>query len=62
MLSPGRIPLNAAEEAALEALLESQPGRSLTLTRRDPGDTGPLLVQSDDGAWEINEEGEVRLV
>lgn len=58
MLFPGRIPLNAAETAALDELLAQSSG-SVTITRRDPNDSGPVLVQLEDATWLINEDGSV---
>lgn len=52
MLSEGRIPMSDDEHAALKALLAKHGGEGVTLTRRDPGDSGPLLVQWPDGRTE----------
>lgn len=37
-------------------------GKAITLTRRDPGETGPLLVHVDDQTWEIAENGKRKKV
>lgn len=49
MLSPGRIPMSAAENERLDELLEQRGADGVTITRRDPGDTGPLVVAFPDG-------------
>lgn len=54
MISEGRIPMNAEEQAAAEDLLAANPGVNATLTRRDPGEEGPLLVHLDATLYEIN--------
>lgn len=63
MLIPGRLPLNEAESAAVDKLFAEQPAdQSHTLTRRDPGETGPLLVHIGDSTWEIDEDGKRKKV
>lgn len=60
MLQPGRIPHDEAEGAALDKLLEQNPDAAISLTRRDPGETGPLLVHVGDVTYEIDEAGHRR--
>ncbi len=55
MLSAGRIPLTAAEHAAIDKLLAKHGDGSLT--RRDPGETGPVLVHIGDDTWKVDEDG-----
>lgn len=56
MLSEGRIPLNPAEHEAVEQLLAAHVGNA-TLTRRDAGETGPLLVHIGDETYLVDAEG-----
>ena len=58
-LSNNRIPLSPAEHDAVEALLEQHGEKVLSLTRRDPGETGPVLVQLEDATYEVDENGKV---
>lgn len=60
MLIPGRIPLNAAEHDAVETLIAKNPDKPLSITRRDPGETGPLLVHVGDDTYTVNEQGRAR--
>ena len=60
MLQPGRLPLNAAEHAAVDSLLEQHPGQPISLTRRDPGETGPLLVHVGDDTYQLDKRGRRR--
>lgn len=58
MLSQGRIPMSDDEHEQLEQLLDEHGREGVTLTRRDPGNSGPLLVQLPDGQTiEIDGEG-----
>lgn len=52
MLVEGRIPLSEAEGEAI-AQLEAQHGPVAGLTRRDPGETGPVLVTIGDQTYEV---------
>ena len=57
MLQGGRIPLSETEHAAVDKLAAENSGVSLGLTRRDPGETGPLIVTADGVEYQINEDG-----
>jgi hypothetical protein len=57
MLSEGRLPLSDAEHQAVDKLQGEHPDESVTVTRRDPGETGPLVAQVGDDSWEIGEDG-----
>ncbi len=59
MLHPERIPMTEAENAAVDALIEKHGDELQGFTRRDPGDTGPLLVHAGEDTYEIAEDGEV---
>lgn len=56
MLSHGRIPHTEAEGEAI-ARLQAKHGEQATLTRRDRGDTGPLLVHIGEETWLVGEDG-----
>lgn len=62
MLQEGRIPLSKAEHEAVDALIESVGADAVaSLTRRDPGNTGPVLVHAHDGrVWRVSEAGQVK--
>jgi hypothetical protein len=57
MLSHGRIPLRQAEHEAIDRLLAKHPGTAAGLTRRDAGDSGPVLVHIGDATWVVDETG-----
>jgi hypothetical protein len=57
MLAQGRIPLTAEEHTAVQRLLEKHSGESVTLTRRDPGETGPVLVHAGNASYQVSEAG-----
>lgn len=57
MLEGTRIPLSAEEQVAVQSLLEEHGDGSLT--RRDPGEAGPVIVHIGDRLWEIDEDGTV---
>jgi hypothetical protein len=57
MISEGRIPLNGAERKAVDKLMHERDGAAISLTRRDPGDTGPVLVHVDNDTYQIDETG-----
>ncbi len=48
MLEPGTIPLTDTEQAALDKL-EGPNAEVVSMTRRDPGETGPVLVTTAEG-------------
>jgi hypothetical protein len=57
LLKEGRIPLTAAEHDAVEALIAKHPDEAVSITRRDPGETGPVLVHVGDATYEISQTG-----
>lgn len=57
MLRSGRIPHNDAEGAAINKLLARRQDENATLTRRDPGETGPIVVTIGDDIWHVHETG-----
>ena len=48
MLEEGTIPLTETEQAALDEL-EGPDAEVVSLTRRDPDETGPVLVTTAEG-------------
>lgn len=62
MLREGRIPLEQAEHEAVDKLIAEYPDDSVSVTRRDPGDTGPLLAAVGDKTWEISSDGKRKKV
>jgi len=57
MIKEGRIDMNQAENDALNALLEEIGDTVLSASRSEPGEEGPLLVQSSDSSWIIDKDG-----
>lgn len=48
------LPLHPGERHAIDKVLADVPdGTSVSLTRRDPGETGPVLVHVGDKTYEI---------
>jgi hypothetical protein len=62
MIEQGRIPLSKEEHVAIEKLLRENDGAAISLTRRDPGETGPVLVHVADVTYQIDENGHRRKV
>ncbi len=58
MLAKGRMPLNDAEDAAIDALIEEHGGEAVqSFTRTQPGETGPLHVTVGEDVYEVAEDG-----
>lgn len=57
MLGEGRIPLKDVQHEAVNKLAEERPGEPMTLTHRDPGESGPLLAYVGEDIYEISEDG-----
>ena len=60
MLHEGRTPLSAAEHAAVDKLLAKNAGASVSFTRRDAGEAGPLLVHVGDDTYVVQPDGKTR--
>lgn len=60
LLRAGRIPLLAAEHDAVDTLISKNPDARVSLTRRDTGETGPLLVHVDEDVYLVTEDGRAR--
>lgn len=57
MLIPGRLQLSRKEERAVEQLLADHAGEPVSLTRRDAGERGPVLVHVGDRTFEVAKSG-----
>ncbi len=44
MLEQGSLPLNDKEQAAIDEIRAEIPDVQFSLSRRDPGETGPVIV------------------
>jgi len=55
MIEEGRIPMNEQEVDEVNKLIAAHPGEQLSISRRDPGETGPLLVQIGDEVIEVGD-------
>lgn len=55
MLGRGRLPMTEAENDALERLLEREEAqeKTISLTRTEPGEKGPIAVEIGDECWHI---------
>jgi hypothetical protein len=60
VLSEGRIEAAQAEHDAVDNLIAKHPDASVSMTRRDEGNTGPLLVHVDDDTYVVTEDGKTR--
>lgn len=49
--------MTEAEETNVNDLLASLGVPAASLTRRDPGETGPVLVHTDSQTFEVDESG-----
>jgi len=58
LISEGCIPLTEAESEAIDKLLDLHIVAA-TLTRRDPGESGPVLVHLGDATFVVDEDGTV---
>ena len=57
VLQPGRIQMSDVESSALDFLIAANADQPISVTRRDPGDSGPLVAQVGDAQYEIDEAG-----
>ncbi len=62
MLLPGRVPASEAEHEAVNKLMGEHPDESVSVTRRDADESGPLLVHAGDKSWEISDDGKRKKV
>lgn len=57
MVSAERIPVSDKEHAAIEKVQKKHKDQNLTLTRRDPGESGPIVVHAGDVSYQIAKDG-----
>lgn len=62
MLESGRIPMNSAEHAAVEKLIAEKGGSAsvVSVSRVEPGEQGPLVVQLDELQYLVLADGTTR--
>ena len=60
MLQEGRLPLLAAEHDAVDKLIAKHPDAAVSFSRRDPGETGPLVVSVDEATYTVAADGKTR--
>lgn len=61
LMDNSRIPMTSGEEKAVDALIAGNAGAAISFSRRDPGETGPVVVQINNAVYEVGERGEVRV-
>lgn len=57
MLHEGRLPLNEAEHAAVDKLIAKNPDETVSFTRSEPGESGPLHVHVGAATYVVNRNG-----
>ena len=57
MINECRLPMSESENMTVHNLMREYEGESVSLTRRDPNESGPVLAQIGDMTWEIDESG-----
>ncbi len=61
MLNTGRVPATPAEHNAIDDLIAKHTtDGAATITRRDPGETGPLLLHIGADTWLISRNGRAK--
>jgi len=56
MLQTGYIEMTRRERIVLDTLLEEHSDARATFARRDPGESGPILVRVADRVFEVDEQ------
>ncbi len=56
-LREGRISASEAEHAAIDKLVADNPDAQVCFSRRDPGETGPLIVSVGEDVYEMADDG-----
>ena len=59
MLKSGMLDMSRKERIAVDTLLDKLGEPKAGISRRDPGETGPLVVKVEGKRWEIGPDGEV---
>ncbi len=62
MLQEGGVPLNEDEQGAVDKLRAENPDAPISMTRRDPGESGPLVVHVEDDTYEVADDGKRKKV
>jgi hypothetical protein len=57
MLHSGMLDMSRKERIAVDTLLEKLGEPKAGISRRDPGESGPLLIKSGGKRWEIDADG-----
>ena len=57
MLRLGMVDMSRKERIALDTLLEKLGEPKAGISRRDPGEKGPLVLKVEGRVWEINPDG-----
>ncbi len=60
MLGEGRIPAEQAEHEAIDKLIAKHPDTSVSFSRRDPNEQGPLVVGVGDDTYIVQADGKTR--
>ncbi len=60
MLGEGRIPLQQEEHDAVDKLIAKHPDDPVSFSRRDPGETGPLVVGVGEDTYIVQADGKTR--
>lgn len=63
MLSSERLAMSTKEEEKVDALLAAYatPDDDVSMTRADPGETGPILVSIGNDTWRVTEARSTKL-
>ncbi len=61
-LQANRIPATVAEHAAVNKLQVENADSPVSMTRRDPGESGPLLIHVGDDTYEVADDGKRKKV
>lgn len=57
MLRTGMIDMSRKERIAVDTLLDKLGEPKVGISRRDPDESGPLVVKMGDRRWEVNADG-----
>lgn len=62
MLNHQRIPMSELEQEAVNRLLKKHGQEGVSMTRNDPGESGPVLVTIGDQSWLVDDAGHSKKV
>lgn len=57
MLRTGMIDMSRKERIAVDTLLDKLGEPKVGISRRDPGESGPIVIKMDGRQWEVNADG-----